>query len=419
MADNQRLIFHIDVNSAYLSWEAVYNLQHGSSMDLREIPSAVGGDVESRHGIVLTKSIPAKKYGIKTGETLYSARQKCPGLVVVPPHYELYIMCSNALMEALKRYTPVVQRYSVDECFMDITNFSRGCKDPVDLAHDVKDRIKQELGFTVNVGVSSNKLLAKIASDFKKPDMVHTLFPYEIRDKMWPLPVEDLFMVGRATAPKLNKLNIYTIGDLARYDTGILKEKLKSFGTVLWSFANGIEDSGVRESSHIEMKGIGNSATIPFDVEDERTAHLVLLSLCEMVGMRLRNSRNCCSLVSVSIRSGEFVNYSHQRKLYCPTDSTKKIAEVACSLFDEVWKREPVRNMGVRVSELCGSEFHQISIFEDGDVQKHRAIDRAVDDIRMKYGSTAVIRSSFLHSGLNPLNGGVGEENYPVMSSIL
>lgn len=416
---NNRIIFHVDVNSAYLSWEASYRLQQGDHVDLREIPSVVGGDVESRHGIVLTKSIPAKKCGVKTGETLYNARQKCPGLVVVPPHYELYMMASNALLSLLKEYTPVIQRYSVDECFLDFTGMDNLYEDPEKLAYKIKDHIKKDLGFTVNIGVSCNKLLAKIASDLKKPDMVHTLFPDEIEEKMWPLPVEDLFMVGRATAPKLHKLNIYTIGDLARYDINILKDRFKSFGTVLWSFANGIENSDVRKSNYMDIKGLGNSTTIPFDVEDSGTARLVLLSLCEMLGMRLRDSQNCCTLVSVSIRSSEFFNYSHQKKLPCPTDSTQKIFETSCSLFDEMWKKEPVRHMGVRVSDLVSNDFYQVSMFEERDVEKHRAIDRAVDDIRVKYGSTSIVRSSFLHSGLSPIDGGIGEDSYPVMSSIL
>jgi phosphoglycerol geranylgeranyltransferase len=225
--NNKRLIFHIDVNSAYLSWEAVYRLQQGAEIDLRTIPSVVGGDVESRHGIVLTKSIPAKKYGIQTGETLFTARQKCPDLVVVPPHYELYMLCSNAMVNILKEYTPTIQRYSVDECFLDFTSMENFYEDPVELAYTIKDRIRNELGFTASVGISNNKLLAKMGSDIKKPDAVITLFPIEIKDKMWPLPVEDLFMVGRATLTKLHNLNIFTIGDLANFDLKILKEKLK------------------------------------------------------------------------------------------------------------------------------------------------------------------------------------------------
>lgn len=256
------LVFHIDVNSAYLSWEATYRLQQGETLDLRTIPSVVGGDETSRHGIVLAKSIPAKKYNIKTGETLHDARIKCPELVIVPPRYWLYMKCSSAMHKILYEYTPIIQRFSVDESFLDFSNMENLYTDYIRLAETIKERIKVELGFTVNIGISNNKLLAKVASDLKKQDRIHTLFPHEIRKKMWPLTVEDLFMVGRATAPKLHKLNINTIGDLANYDVNILKNILKSHGEVIWNYANGIDNSQVRKSNYIEMKGIGNSTTI-------------------------------------------------------------------------------------------------------------------------------------------------------------
>ncbi|WP_054877258.1 DNA polymerase Y family protein [Oxobacter pfennigii] len=410
---------HIDVNSAYLSWEAAYRMQQGSSLDLRDIPSVIGGDVESRHGIVLAKSIPAKKYNIQTGETLFSARQKCPELIVIPPHYELYMMASNAMIDILNDYTPAIQRFSVDEMFLDFTSMEYHYPDPIELAYSIKDRIKHELGFTVSIGISNNKLLAKMGSDLKKPDAVTTLYPDEISKKMWPLPVEDLFMVGRATAPKLHKLNIFTIGDLAAYDSDILKSKLKSHGIVIWNFANGNENSDVRKSNVIDVKGIGNSTTISFDVTDRKEAHLILLSLCEMVGMRLRHQESCCNLVAISIKSHDFISYSRQRKLYYPIDSTAKIWRVAAALFDEVWKGEPVRNLGVRASELCTNEFIQTTMFDDKDIEKTRDLDNTIDKVRLKYGTAAIIRGSFLHSGLSPINGGIGEESYPVMTSIL
>ncbi|GAA0178516.1 DNA polymerase IV [Clostridium sediminicola] len=416
----EKIIFHVDVNSAYLSWEAVNRLQHGTLEDLRTIPSAVGGDPKSRHGIILAKSIPAKKFGIKTGETLYAALKKCPSLRIVPPHYDLYIKCSTAMVNILKEYSPMVQRYSIDECFLDFTNLEKVFRKPVlDVAYEIKNRIKKELGFTVNIGISSNKLLAKMASDFKKPDNVHTLFKNEIPDKMWPLPVEELFMVGRATGPKLRKYNINTIGDLANYDVDLLKNKFKSFGLLLWKYANGIDDSFVRKSNYIEMKGLGNSTTIAFDVTDCRTAHMVILSLTETLGMRLRDSKNLCSLVSISIRNSEFQHYSHQKKLSYYTNSTKRIYSVAKELFDNVWRGEPIRHIGIRVSSLNTEQQVQVSFFDEVDVKKNIALDKAIDNIRLKYGKKAVVRSSFLHSGIKPINGGVQEEDYPIMSSIL
>jgi DNA polymerase-4 len=413
------LIFHIDVNSAYLSWEAVYRLQHFDDTDLRDIPSVVGGDEASRHGIVLAKSIPAKKYNIHTGETLYSARTKCPELTVVPPRYSLYIKCSNSMNKILREYTPKIQRFSVDESFLDFTAMEHLYPDYMKLAETIKERIKEELGFTVNIGISNNKLLAKMASDLKKPDKIHTLFPNEIKEKMWCLPVGELFMVGSATKKKLHKLNIITIGDLARYDPEILRHQMKSQGLLVWNYANGIDVSQVRPGNYIEMKGMGNSTTISFDVTDTRDAHLVLLSLCEMIGMRLRDTQNCCGLVAVSIRTNEFRNYSRQKKLYYFTDSTTKIWEEACKLFDALWKGEPVRHLGVRVTDLCSNEFFQVSLFEDKMTEKYRAIDKTMDSIRTKYGSSAVMRSVFLHSGLNSISGGIGEESWPLMTSIL
>jgi DNA polymerase-4 len=415
----RRLIFHIDANSAYLSWEATYRLQQGEQVDLREIPSVVGGDEESRHGIVLTKSMPAKKYNIQTGETLHNARMKCPEIVIVPPRYWLYIQCSLAMHQIFLEYTPQIQRFSVDESFLDFSNMEHLYKDYMELAETIKERVKGELGFTVNIGISSNKLLAKVASDFKKPDMIHTLFPHEIEQKMWPLPVEDLFMVGRATAPKLHNLNINTIGDLANYDLEILKRKFKNHGQVIHDYANGLDTSEVRKSNYIDMKGIGNSTTIAFDVDDRDTAHKVLLSLCETVAMRLRHSQNCCTVVSISIRSSDLIFYSRQRKLAVATDSTRKIYEVACYLFDNVWKGNPIRHLGIHITDFCGNDFYQCSLLDTFNYDKNRKINKAVDEIRLKYGSKAIVMSCFLHSGLSPMCGGVGESDYPLMSSIL
>ncbi|MGF7058617.1 DNA polymerase Y family protein [Brassicibacter mesophilus] len=413
-----KVIFHIDVNSAYLSWEAVYRLQQGDELDLRTIPSAVGGDPKKRNGIILTKSIPAKKYGIKTGETLFEAFKKCPNLYVVPPSYDLYIKCSNAMVEVLQDYSPKIQRYSVDECFLDYTNMEGLFGDPIETAHIIKERIKNELGFTVSIGVSSNKLLAKMGSDLKKPDAVTTIFPEEMPSKMWCLPVEDLFMVGRATAPKLHKLGIETIGDLANFDLNLLKYKLKSHGVLIWNYANGVDNSEVRKSNRIEIKGIGNSTTAPFDIDNYKEAHMILLSLCETVGMRLRDSGYCSRLVSVGIKTSDFGYYSHQHKFDTPTDCTQQIYEHAKDLFNESWKGEKIRHLGVRVSEFCDNDMVQLSIF-DSNNEKQRAIDTVVDKIRMKYDSRSIIRSCFLNSGIKPLMGGVGEDDYPLMSSIL
>jgi DNA polymerase-4 len=414
----ERIIFHIDANSAFLSWSAVNALQHGATVDYREIPSIVGGNQATRHGIVLAKSIPAKKYGIQTGEPVIQAKQKCPGLLVLPPEYFVYMKCSSAMIDIIRDYSDTIQVFSIDEVFVDYTCMEKLLGDPVETAHQLKDRIKKELGFTVSVGISSNKLLAKMASDLKKPDAVTTLFKDEIPTKMWGLDVRDLYMVGQATEAKLKRMGIYTIGDLANTEIEFLKYKFKSWGEVLWCFANGIEDSPVKPDGAIPyIKGIGNSCTIHFDVEDRETAHKVLLSLVETVGMRLRNGKFCCRLVQVSIKTNELRSYSHQHKFFVPTDCTNAIYKEACRLFDAMWKGEPIRHLGVRVSELCGNDFVQLSLLENS-FEKQRLIDLAVDDIRLKYGSHSVFRAGFLHSRLAPMQGGIVED-FPIMTSIL
>lgn len=415
----QRYIFHIDVNSAYLSWEAVYRMQQGEALDLRTVPSVVGGDQASRHGIVLAQSIPAKKFNIKTGETLFSAQMKCPGLLVVPPHYELYRQCSEAMAAVLQEYSPLVQRFSVDECFIDFSGMEWVADDPVAAAYTIKDRIKDELGFTVNVGVSVNKLLAKMASELKKPDKVHTIFPEEIPQKMWPLPVEELFMVGRATSKKLYSRGIRTIGELAKANPEWLKLFLKSHGLLIWNYANGLDYSPVQLQGALEMKGIGNSTTLSFDLEDRESARRVLLSLAETVGTRLRRVGMRGRVVSVSCRTHEFYDCSHQRKLLNPTDCTQEIWETACELLDEMWPNEPLRHMGLRVTEFSQNDWLQTALFSKS-YDKARKLDRTLDAIRAKYGAHTIYRSSFLHSGLRALTGGVIEnEEYPLMTSLL
>jgi DNA polymerase-4 len=412
-----KIIMHIDVNSAYLSWEAAYRLQHGASIDLRDIPSVVGGDEESRHGIVLAKSIPAKKYSIQTGEALFTARQKCPNLVVVPVRYHLYMMCHNAMLNILRDFSPRVQVYSIDEAFIDYTGMECVHGDPIDAAYRLKNRIKNELGFTVNVGISSNKLLAKMAGELKKPDKVNTLFPDEIKDKMWPLPVRELFMVGSATATKLYRLNIFTIGDLAKADPELLKHSLKSWGKLIYDYANGIEDSPVIADARPPIKGIGNSTTIPFDVDTIDEARKVLLSLCEMVCMRLRQAGFCAKLISVYLRNSSLNSKSHQRKYSMATDDTYKVFRFACNLMEEMWTDEPIRSMGVRVSELVPNNFLQMSVF-DAPNEKRRRLDQSMDEIRMKFGMKSVVRSIFINSGISPVSGGVIED-FQMMSSIL
>lgn len=411
-----RVIFHIDVNSAFLSWEAVYRLQHlGGTLDLRNIPSAVGGDMSKRHGIILAKSLPAKKYNIQTGEPVTDALRKCPGLVLVPPNYSLYEKSSKAFLSILRKYSPIVEQYSIDEAFMDMTGTEKLFGSPVIAATRIKDEIRDTLGFTVNVGVSSNKLLAKMAGDFKKPDLVHTLFPYEIEKKMWHLPVRDLFFVGSATEKKLHSMGIKTIGELARTDPDIIRSKLKKQGQLIWEFANGI-DAVVVEKEPVANKGYGNSTTIAFDVTDAGTAKLVLLSLAETVAGRLRKDHVKIDVISVGIRFFDLSYESHQRAIVNPTNITDEIHKVACELFDEMWDGTPIRHLGIQTAGVHEeNEARQISLFDSMDYEKHEKMDKAIDSIRERFGQDSIKRASFAENErLDHMSGGISREKRTV-----
>lgn len=413
--ERRNVIFHIDVNSAFLSWEAVYRLHHlGGKEDLREKVSAVGGDMAMRHGIILAKSIPAKKYHIKTGETIIEARQKCPGLILVPPNYNLYEKCSKAFMDILRQYSPTVEQYSVDEAFVDMTGTEGLWGDPVTAAYRMKDQIRDILGFTVNIGISENKLLAKMASDFQKPDQVHTLWRDEIEDKMWPLPVSDLFFVGRATAKKLFSLGIHTIGELAHADPHLLKAHLKKHGEVIWAFSRGM-DVSVVQSEAPANKGYGNSTTIAFDVTDASTAKLVLLALAETVGTRLRAAKVRAEVIAVGIKTYDLSYASHQMTLQNATNITIEIHRCACQLFDELWDGSPIRHLGIHTSRVKdGFNMRQLDMFDTTDYEKLEKMDAAVDRIRGRYGIDSVKRAAFVGSPIDHMSGGISREKRSV-----
>lgn len=412
----KQIIFHIDVNSAFLSWEASYRIHHlGGTVDLRTIPSAVGGNISKRRGIVLAKSIPAKKYHIQTGEPITDALRKCPNLIIVPPNYELYEKNSKAFMNILRKYTDKVEQYSIDEAFMDMTGTQMLFGPPVVAATALKDEIHHTLGFTVNVGISDKKLLAKMASDFEKPDRVHTLFSEDIQQKMWPLPVRDLFFVGNTSEKKLNAIGIQTIGDLAKTDLKTLKALLKKHGEVIWNFANG-KDVSLVEPEPADNKGYGNSTTIAFDVADAPTAKLVLLSLSETIGRRLRKNHVRIDMISVSIRYHDFHSVSHQSVVETPTNITNEIHAAACKLFDELWDGTPIRHLGVHTGHVTKDGANrQISLFDDTDYEKLEKLDHAVDHIREKFGADAIMRASFLNQDkIDHMNGGISRENRTV-----
>ncbi len=414
-----KTIMHIDVNSAFLSWQAAYNKQVGIEGDIREIPAVIGGNEERRHGIVLAKSILAKKAGIKTGESLMEARTKCRNLTVIPPNYDIYIKSSKALINLVKEYSPYISIFSIDECFLDYTGMEKHFGDPVSAAYEMKDRIQDELGFTVNIGISTNKLLAKQGSELEKPNKVHTLYPDEIKEKLWPLPVGELFMVGRKTEPKLNRIGIYTIGDLANSDYNLISLNLKSHGRLIYNYAWGRDNSQFNRQEYIPFKSVGNGSTIHFDVEDKETAYKILLSLVETTTRRLREAGMQCRVVSISLRSSEFLNSGHQRKLMSFTDSTREVYEITKELFDELWDGSAIRQFNVRLSDIISSEITQLSIFDRKDMEKMKKLDSAIDSIRNKYGKQAIMRATFVNSGLKSMIGGYASEEYPAMSSII
>lgn len=398
----RQIIFHIDVNSAFLSWTAVEQLKQGAEIDLRTIPSIIGGNQASRHGIVLAKSVPAKKYDIVTGEPVANALRKCPDLVMAPPNHKMYHEYSQRLMKFLSNYTPDIEQVSVDECYMDFTGIAHRYSSPVAAAFEIKDAVYKEFGFTVNIGISVNHLLAKMASDFEKPNKVHTLFPEEIQVKMWPLPVSDLYMAGRSSVEVLHKLEIRTIGELAKADPNLLELHLKSHGRTLWEFANGIDGSKVIRE-RVESKGIGNSTTLPKDVTTEEDAKKVLLFLAETVGGRVRKEGVKAKMVSVEIKYSTFQSVSHQKQLLKATNTDKAIYKTACELFHELWSGAPIRLLGIRTSKLVGeTEPEQMSIFdlqntieqENQENEKHQKLNKALDQIRKKYGEDAIVRGS-------------------------
>lgn len=409
MAD--RIIFHVDANSAFLSWTAAYRVKVlGESVDLREVPSVVAGDKASRHSIILAKSTPAKKFGIQTGEPLFQALEKCPDLVVVPPDYGLYVEASRHFVDMLRQFSPKVEQYSIDEAWVDMTGTQRLFGAPRLAAEKMRLRIWEELGFTVNVGISTNKLLAKMAGDFEKPNKVHTLFPEEMETKMWPLPVRDLFLVGTATEAKLKRMGIYTIGELARTDLQIIRKKLGKHGETIWHFANGRNADAVTPEP-AENKGYGNSVTTATDTVTREQGYQVLLSLCETVAARMRKDGRCGSCISIHLRTNEFKHFSHQTMLHGATNNTQMLFDATCRIFDEAWDGvTPLRQMGVQVTRLSDEPYQQYDLFSGvTPVQFERKLrlDETVDALRDKFGEDIIRRAKFAQDADHHMAGGL------------
>ena len=389
--------FHVDVNSAFLSWSALKALREGGAVDLRTIPAVVGGDEEKRHGVVLAKSLPAKQYGIRTGESLFAARAKCPGITVVPPDFDWYVQNSKALIRILNDYSPDVEQYSIDEAFLDMTGTEPLFGPPMAVARALGDRVRDTLGFTVNIGVAPNRLLAKMASDFEKPDKVHRLYPEDLPARFWPLPAGALFGVGPSAARQLSEIGIWTIGDLAHADLAVLRGVFGVRGEVFWNYANGRETEPVTKQDARDNT-YGNSVTLPQDLANPAEADATLLALCESVAGRLRMDGRTARVVSVQIVDNAFRRKSHQVTLDDPTNSTDALYHTARALLRQAWPARPVRLVGVTAERTGTDNYEQLDLFADPARRiKQEKLDRAADAVRAKFGEAAITRAKLLH----------------------
>lgn len=397
----EKIILHIDVNNAFLSWTAVNLLNNGYKYDIRNSYAIIGGDESKRHGIVLAKSPSAKKIGIVTGETLYSARKKCKVLKIYTPDYMLYQQMSKSLFQLLYTYTDDIEIFSIDECFLDYTKIKHIYNDEVIFANKLKDEIKNKLGFTVNIGIGNNKLCAKMASDFTKPNKVHTLYTSEIEAKMFPLPIEDLFGIGRKTSPKLRTLNINTIGDLAKYPKDELYKYFKNQAYRMIDLANGIDDSIVKKERD-EISSISNSTTLIHDVTNKIEIYKVLEQIADNVARSLRYQNKYAYVVAVQLKDCYFKSVTHQKKLINATNLTDEIYAVAKELVDEMWNDSKIRLVGIRLDNLVNDFKHQLSLFEIPDKkEKNINLEKTVDNLKNKYGTKIINNASLNKKDIN------------------
>lgn len=388
----ERIIMHIDVNSAFLSWSALKLLNEGNNIDLRNEISVVSGKQASRHGIVVAASIPAKKIGIRSPMNLRDAKKIYKDVLVTQPDRQFYKKCSNNMMRLIKYLFPKYEQFSIDECFVDYTEMKKLYGDEVKFAHKLKNEIYKRFGFTVNIGIGNNKLLAKMASDFEKPDKVHTLYLNEIETKMWPLPISNLFMAGKSACAKLNNLGINTIGDLAKYDENKVISLLKLHGKMLYEYANGINDSPV-ENKYDERKGIGFSRTLEEDIDDKGILYEYLSNFSKNISLELKKRNVYAGTIVVTIRYASFKTYNHQVKLLNNTNLEEEIFRYAKEAFNKLWNLEPVRLIGLRVTDLTSNNDIQLSLFEENNkVITEKEIDKLIDNINKEFGSGTVVK---------------------------
>lgn len=390
----ENIILHIDVNNAFLSWTAVKLLHDGYKVDIRNIPAVIGGDEKNRTGIVLAKSIPAKKMGIRSAMTLFQAKKICPNISVFPPDYKYYSKMSRMLFDYLFAFSPDIEIASIDECYMDYTKVKGLYGDEVSFANRLRKEIKEKFDFTVNVGIANNKLCAKMASDFLKPDRTHTLYFNEIKEKMFPLSIDELFGVGKSTADKLKMLGINTISDLANFDPNSLKRIFKKQAIPLIERANGIDNSIV-DSSFNFPKGISNEITLSSDVNSVNVLKDKLFSLSQYVSNRIRKEKKYASVVCLILKNSFFNRTTHQKKLKNPINSYSDIYREVCSIFDKFYSGEDIRLIGIRLDGLVNEVNYQTSLFENFNPDDLK-IDRVMDQINEKYGKNIIKRAEYI-----------------------
>ena len=395
----ERIIFHIDVNNAFLSWTALDLLNHGYKYDIRDSYAVIGGDPKARKGIVLAKSNACKKLGIYTSMTLYEAKKRCQVLKIYPPNYKYYSEMSNKLFVLLSKYTPDIEVASIDECYLDYGKVKNLYGDQYEFAKKLQQEIYDTLKFTVNIGIANNKLCAKMASDFSKPNKIHTLYNNEIETKMYPLPINELFMIGKKTSEKLISLGIRTIGDLANYPLDKLYPHFKNQAAFLINQAKGIDNSEVDSETYIP-KGISNEITLEKDMVTKESLYPYLMSLCETVSIRLRKQKKYATVICVILKDNYFKRKSHQKKLANATNITSEIYNMAKTILDEMWNDEKIRLIGVRLDKLVDTVMYQASLFDEGDKEESK-VDVVVDSLKQKYGNKIITKASLKNSHKN------------------
>ena len=388
-----RIIMHIDVNNAFLSWTAVYLLKNGSKYDIRNSYAVIGGDEKARRGVVLAKSVPAKKLGIKTGETLYAARKKCRALKTYPMNYSFYQKMSRSLFDLIRNYSPDIEQASIDECYLDYTKVRNLYGDPYEFAKKLKQEVNEKLGFTINIGIANNKLCAKMASDFEKPNKIHTLYNYEVKEKMWPLPINELFGIGKKSTEKLLKLNIKTISDLANADIKKLIPYFKNQSRLMIDWANGIDDREVI-SKEVAYKGMSNEITLQSDITEKTKLYEHLLFLSDKLALRIRKENKYATVISVTLKDKYFKRRSHQKKIDKPANTTEAIYENAKKILDEMWNDDSVRLIGIRLDKLTDKIVIQKSLFDDEIKEDNLNLEKTVDKLKEKYGMKVIGRAS-------------------------